>query len=77
MSKKDFLAAIDEIVGRHGGPLTGNERLDSLPRWDSIAIMEFIAMLDERCGIGVLTDDLLKCETVGDLILLTNGKVHD
>lgn len=76
MRKTEFLAAIDEILEQPAGTLQGDETLSSLPRWDSLAIIGFIALLDAQFGMQVPATEILECRTVADLTALTKGRVH-
>ncbi|HZH27279.1 MAG TPA: phosphopantetheine-binding protein [Azospirillaceae bacterium] len=75
MTKTEFLAALDELLELDPGTLTGTEQLDDLDNWDSLAVVSFIALVDERLGLVVAGDALSKAKTVADLLALVDGKI--
>lgn len=75
MTTKEFLYALEEIIGADRDSLRGNETLKNLESWDSMATVSFIAMADERFGTLVRPADITTCKTVADLIALFPGKI--
>lgn len=67
MNAKDFLLALDEMLELDPGTLKGNETLESLGNWDSLAVISFIALVDEKLGRVVEGQRLSKAKTVADL----------
>ena len=49
------------------GTLKGNEMLAEIEAWDSLALLNFLALVDTNCGITLSPDALLKCESIGDI----------
>lgn len=70
MDTKDFLLALDEMLELDPGTLTGTEALDELENWDSLAVISFIALVDEKLGTVVAGEKLAKAKTVADLLAL-------
>ncbi|MDQ2106405.1 acyl carrier protein [Azospirillum isscasi] len=68
MDRKDFLLALDEMLELDAGSLTGAEELESIDTWDSLAVISFIALVDERLGHVVEGEKLVKAQTVDDLL---------
>jgi len=75
MDRKDFLLALDEMLELDAGTLTGAEELDSLDNWDSLAVISFIALVDEKLGLVVEGEKLAKAKTVDDLLALAGVAV--
>lgn len=75
MDTKDFLLALDEMLELDSGTLTGTEELGSLENWDSLAVISFIALVDEKIGLVVEGEKLAKAKTVGDLLALAGVAV--
>lgn len=75
MNATDFLLALDEMLELPAGTLTGDESLDSLDGWDSLAVISFIALVDEKLGLVVEGEKLAKAKTVRDLLLLAGVTV--
>ncbi|WP_448206561.1 acyl carrier protein [Azospirillum sp. sgz302134] len=76
MDRKDFLLALDEMLELDAGTLTGAEALDSLDNWDSLAVISFIALVDEKLGLVVAGEKLAKAKTVNDLLELAGVAVE-
>ncbi|KAA0684094.1 acyl carrier protein [Roseomonas genomospecies 6] len=68
MDRKEFLLALDEMLELDDGTLTGAEELESIDAWDSLAVISFIALVDERLGHVVEGEKLVKAKTVEDLL---------
>lgn len=75
MDRKDFLLALDETLELDPGTLTGDETLDSLDSWDSLAVISFIALVDEKLEIVVEGEKLAQAKTVNDLLALAGVTV--
>jgi sugar O-acyltransferase (sialic acid O-acetyltransferase NeuD family) len=70
ITKLDFYRRLDELLEFSPGTIKGTERLSDLGKWDSLAIMGFIALLDQCFGRQVAADRILACTTVADLVQL-------
>ncbi|MCU1335676.1 MAG: hypothetical protein JWO19_1257 [Bryobacterales bacterium] len=47
--------------------LIGKEKLAELERWDSLALLNFMALVDANCQITLSADGLLKCESIAEV----------
>jgi acyl carrier protein len=74
MNRKDFLAQLDEILELPSGTLTGAEPLADLEHWDSLAMMNFIALASDRCGVTLSPRKIASCASVSDLLQLAGSK---
>lgn len=70
MQKKDFLIAMDKLLELPEGTLQGPENLDDLENWNSLAMVEYIALVDSDAGAKVSPRQIRDCETVDDLAQL-------
>lgn len=70
MTRAEFYGLLDEITEAAPGTVKGTEALRDLAGWDSLALVSFIAVVDERFGVTLSASKLQKCETVGDLVAL-------
>lgn len=68
MNAKEFLLALDETLELDAGTLKGDETLESLDNWDSLAVISFIAMVDEKLNLVVSGAKLAEARTVADLL---------
>ncbi|CAK0775722.1 Carrier domain-containing protein [Azospirillaceae bacterium] len=75
MNKIDFLKALDDMLELDSGTLTGNEVLKELEMWDSLAVISFIALVDEKLGFVVEGQKLAMAKTIDDLISLVKDKL--
>jgi acyl carrier protein len=76
MTKPEFYAALAEMLECDASEVSGPSVLNNLPNWDSLAVLSFVAMVDSKFGTTVKGTDLVKCETVNDLVALLPGKVE-
>ena len=77
MTKKEFLTIIEEIVEAEEKTLSGTEELSSFDMWDSLAIVTFIAKIDEELDITLSPEKISEAETVQDLIGLLGDKITE
>ena len=76
MKKSDFYLKVDELLEQDPGTLKGDEVLAALPKWDSLALMGFIALLDQQFGLIVPASRIADCKTVQDLAELAGDKLQ-
>lgn len=73
MDHAQFLDEFQNILENPVDGLNGSERLEDVG-WDSLALMAFIAMVDEKLSRELSPRDVARCQTVDDLYkLATNG----
>lgn len=70
MTRTEFLKQFDTILELPEGTLTGSEALESLENWNSLAMIDFIALADTNNSVKLSTMQIAKSETVGDLLKL-------
>jgi len=69
-----LLAALAELLDREPGTIKASDALAGLG-WDSMAVVGFIALADDRFGVIVDARRLANCATVQDLADLLGDKV--
>jgi acyl carrier protein len=74
MNLDTLLRALETMLGRTGGSITVDSRLDALD-WDSMSELSFIAMADSKLDVRVAAGAVTECETVGDLVRLLGPAV--
>jgi acyl carrier protein len=67
MQKSKVLLALDELLELTPGTLKGPEKLSDYESWDSLAVISFIAFVDEEFGTVVSSDAINNAQTVDDL----------
>lgn len=77
MTKQEFLKHFDELIEEDEGTTQGDENLAEMSAWDSLAVMGFIAMVDEQFGVTVAPSDLAKAQTVNDLAGLLGDRIEE
>jgi acyl carrier protein len=75
ISRDSFLVQLDEILDQPHGTLTGPERLNEIDRWDSVAMITFLGMVDEYFGQSLRPSAVSNCETVEDLYRLATQSI--
>ncbi|MCF7533915.1 acyl carrier protein [Pseudomonas sp. NPDC078416] len=66
--EEQVVALIEEAMEADEGTLKVDQPLD----WDSIALVTFMALVDERLEKTISASRLNKCETVRDVITLVS-----
>lgn len=77
MTRTEFYGLLDEITEAAPGTVKGTETLRALEGWDSLALVSFIAVVDERFGVTLPAAKLQKCTTVEDLVALLPTPLTD
>lgn len=67
MEKKAFLGLVEEVLEVENGSLSGEE---SLAGWDSLAVLSFIALVDEHLGVVIMPDQIANAKTLEELLCL-------
>jgi acyl carrier protein len=76
VTKKDFIAALEELVEVDLGTLTENTLLADFKQWDSLAVVGFIALVDENLGFTPSPSEIAASTTVGDLIRIAGSGIE-
>jgi acyl carrier protein len=75
MTQKDFFLLIDELLENDPGTIKGTEVLMQQLKWDSLAVIGFIAVLDQHFSVSVAAVRILECKTASDLANLVADKL--
>ena len=75
MTQRQFFLLLDELLENAPGTIQGDELLAGLPRWDSLAVIGFIALLDQHFSVSVPATRILNCKTAADLADLVADKL--
>lgn len=76
MKNNDLLNLLEELLEMDRGTLKGNEALDSLNSWDSLAVVGFIALMDRHFSLEVPAPVVTAAKTIGDLIALAGNRIE-
>lgn len=75
MTDQKMLEIVDDVLHLPPGTVTGGELLETLDGWDSLSMIEFVAVADERFGVDVTPEDVRKSKHVDDLVKLLAVRV--
>lgn len=74
MTRQEFIAEIEDLVEVDSGSLSEDVALADLERWDSLAVVAFIAIVDENFEFTPQPEMIKKSKTVGDLLNIVGDK---
>ena len=74
MHTTDFLRLLDELLEQEPGTLHIDTRLEACG-WSSLAVVGFMALVDEHFETTVSPGAVARCETVSDLVGLLGGRI--
>lgn len=77
MTKQDFIRELESVLELDVNSIDEDQVLADLDNWDSLSIMTFIAMVDEKCGVTLSASKLADAKSVTDLITLLGDKISD
>lgn len=75
MTAAEFYRQIESILETAPGTITGGELLADIPAWDSLAVLSFIAMVDEKFKVQFTGRDIAACATVAELKALLGDRI--
>jgi acyl carrier protein len=75
LERNEFLLSLDELLEFEPGTITGSETLDSLDGWNSLAVISFMALVDERFGVSLQPRQIAASTTVSDLVRLLGDRI--
>ncbi|MBQ0067128.1 MAG: hypothetical protein KBS60_02900 [Phascolarctobacterium sp.] len=70
MTDIEKIALIADMMELEQGKLAKDTVLNSLNEWDSLAVLSFVAMMDEEFGKDIKGCQVRECKTVADLMNL-------
>jgi acyl carrier protein len=73
MTRHDALRLLEETLDLRPHSLTGQENLSDVEAWDSMSTIAFIAMVDKQFGVPLPGKQVIRCQTVDDLLVLMQG----
>ena len=68
MIEKEKLALLEEMLELDEGRLTPQTKLADLEEWDSIAVISFIALVDDHFDKIIKGSQIKKFQTVSDAL---------
>ncbi len=77
MTRTELYATIDDILELPIGTITGTEQLSTLPTWDSLAVVSYIATCNGLFGVVLSGDSVKATKSISDLLALIATHVDD
>jgi acyl carrier protein len=74
MTKAEIYAELERIMKVQPGTISGDETIERIGVWDSLAIVEFIAFAD-GLDLSINPESVDRCATIPDLLALLGNKV--
>ena len=75
ISRKEFLTMLEKILQIEADSLTEETHLKNLEKWDSLALVALIAMVEENFGVRLTPDTIYDLKTMGNLISMLGDKI--
>jgi acyl carrier protein len=72
VTKEEFLLALDEMLELPPGTLKGPEKIEDIETWDSLAVINLMALVDEHYSVKLAPRQIGAAETVDQLYALTS-----
>jgi acyl carrier protein len=63
----DVRKMLSQAMELPASKLGGIDRLSELERWDSLAILNFMALADSHLGVALAPDQIVECQSISDL----------
>jgi acyl carrier protein len=73
-TNSDFVHRLAEALNEDQASVQESTVLSDLEGWDSVGQLAVIALVDEHFNKRINVDALRKCQRVGDLLTLINGR---
>jgi hypothetical protein len=70
VNKREMLVLLEQRFEQPPQTLTGREVLAEVGWWDSLTVLAFLALADERFGRILEVDAVMKCTTLDDVLNL-------
>ena len=70
MTKNEFIGDLAEMLETKADAIQIGSALTDLENWDSLAVLNFIALADGKYGKSIAPVQLQQCATVADLFKL-------
>lgn len=68
MTEEEKLALLEDLIDFPAGSLDPETALDSIDEWDSITVIGYLVILDEKFGKNLTGDAVRNFKTVKDAI---------
>lgn len=76
MTRNEFIAELETLVEVDAGTMTEETLLGDLERWDSLAVVGFIALVDENMGFTPSPKEISESKNVADLLKIVASGIE-
>ena len=76
MRIEDKISLLEELIEADEGSIKCCDELSEVENWDSLNVLAFIAMADEKFNLILSPEMIREAKTVGCLLDLLDEKVH-
>ena len=77
MKSEQFLTDLENALEVQSGSIKLTDSINELGCWDSMAVLSFMALADEKLQVSVSAGDIPNCKTVKDLLGLLGDKIEN
>lgn len=77
MTRTEFIPKLVSTLEADPEQFCGNTVLTDLPHWDSLRLLELIALLDQELGVKLNASLLVRCQTAGELLGLVGEHLSE
>jgi len=70
MNREQIVPELEAVLEMSPGTLREDEEVRKLEHWDSLKLLEVLALADEQFHVQIEADRLAECVTVGDILKL-------
>ena len=64
-SRSGVVAVFSEVLGVDPETLNDDSSPETVSQWDSVAVMELVAAIEERFGVELSTREIMAMRTIG------------
>lgn len=68
MTDQEKIILLEEAMGLDEGTLKVEDNLEDYPEWDSIAILSFVALMDEKFHKTIAGEEVGEFKVVADVL---------
>jgi acyl carrier protein len=70
MDKEQFIPQLEMVLEIEPGTLRGDQKVRDLEHWDSLKLLEILALADEQLHAEIDANKLAECVTIDEMLKL-------
>ena len=75
MNKTEFIDLFKRLTEEEDENFSGEEQLSDIAAWDSVAVVAFIAAVDEQFDMTLSPKAIVECTKINDLMGLLGDRI--